>query len=265
MKYTLEDTSREFCADHMFSVATESLVSNEDLFGMFMKKLTTKIGVWFGMHAAYSKYIKDNLSAFDHLNKNAVVRTVLAKDLSLVAAALQYVNEGLEKLKLGGKLDLVDWVGQELESAGITYERGRISIVNFKSGNWGDGKDKTGLNAPMTYSKTIEDHKWLEGGKIYAERFIDLTKDIASKGKLITASNKHFADVKNAHAKGIHRNQAVLDKQIAIDQINQLTTVRNVLIKFFFKQLCAIMKGADIQPIGEIPKEVKIPNTYVGK
>ena len=265
MKYTLRDSSEELSADISFFISTESLVSNEDLFDAFVKKLVVKIGTWFGIHAAYSKYIKDNLNAFDHLNKDAVVRTVLAKDLSLVAAALQYVNEGLNELRLGAKLDMVDWVGQELESVGIDYDRGRLSIVNFKNGNWGEGKDKTGLTSPMTYAKTIEEHKWLEGGKVYAERFISLTKDVAAKSQLISASNRHFTDVKNAHAKGLQRSQAIMDKQIAIDQINQLTTVRNVLIKFFFKQLCAILKGADIQPIGEIPREVKLPNSWTGK
>lgn len=53
--------------------------------------------------------------------------------------------------------------------------------------------------------------------------------------------------------------------QVAIDQINQINVCRNMLIKFYFQQLCAIMKGAFVQPIGERPKEVHVPNTWTGK
>lgn len=265
MKYTVEENKPAPLVDELFSTDVSEIIAKEDLFETFVKKLVVKIGTWFGIHAAYSKYIKDNLKAFEHLNKDAVVRTVLAKDLSLVSAALEQINSGLEKLRLGNKLDLVEFCDQSLESAGITYDRGRISMVNFLSGNWGEGKDKTGISAPMTWAKTIEEHRWLEGAKVYAERFIELSKETTTKSKLVAASNRHFTDVKNAHARGIYRNQALMDKQIAVDQINQLTTVRNALIKFYFKQLCAILKGSDIQPIGEIPKEVKLPKVWVGK
>ena len=158
-----------------------------------------------------------------------------------------------------------EFVDDALEKVGIEYERGRLSTVKFQSGNWGDGKDKTGLDHPMTYRKTIEEHGWLNGAKTYAERFLKLA-ETTSKDKLIAASNRHYADVKKAMARGVGRQQAVFEKQVAIDQINQINSARDMLIKFYFKQLCNIMKGANIQPIGKIPQQQEvIPNNWTGQ
>lgn len=265
MKYFIPERPEAISidADINDSVKDIAAVSMEDL-GSFVSKLVTKIGTYFGFHASMAKYIKDNMKIFDDLNKDAVVTTVLAKDLSSVGNAIQEVNEGLEKLRLGGKLDMVEFCSGALVQIGVEYDRGILSMVKFKSGNWGEGKDKTGLDHPMMYRKTIEEHGWLNGAKDYAERFLKLA-DTTSKSKIIAASNRHYADVKNAQARGIHRNQAIFDKQVALEQINQINAIRDTLLKFYFSQLKAIMKGAYIQPIGEIPKQQKIPNTYVGK
>lgn len=265
MKYFISEKPEPITVDDDINVSVKALAvaSMEDL-GSFVSKLVTKIGTYFGFHAAMAKYIKDNLKIFDDLNKDAVVTTVLAKDLSAVGNAIQETNEGLEKLRLGGKLDMVEFCSGALQQVGIEYDRGMLSAVKFKSGNWGDGKDKTGLDHPMMYRKTTEEHGWLHGAKDYAERFIKLA-DTTSKSKIIAASNRHYADVKNAQARGIHRNQAIFDKQVALEQINQINAIRDMLLRFYFSQLKAIMKGAYIQPIGEIPKQQKIPNTWVGK
>lgn len=263
MKYGLPERHFVQDVDSSFYISTESLVSTED-FDSFAKKLIHKIGAFFGHHASMIKYVKDNMKLFDDLNKNKVVVTVTAKDLSMVGNAIEEINEGLEKLRLGAKLNLAEFCTSTLEDVGITFERGRISIVNFTNGNWGEGKDKTGLNHPMVYRKTIEEFGWLNGAKVYAERFMKLA-ETTSKNKLVNAAERHFEDVKNAHARGIHRSQAVFDKQVAVDQINQIVSCRDTLVKFFFKQLCAIMKGANIQPIGEIPHKVKLPNSWTGK
>lgn len=264
MKYVLDADRPAPIALECINVDINDVVATEDG-ASFISKLITKIGTFFGMQAAYAKYIKNNLKVFDDLNPEKVVRTVLAKDLSIVAAAIRHINEGLEKLRLGGKLDLVEFCGQELEVVGIEIDRGRLSAVKFSSGNWGEGKDKTGIDSPMTYSKTIEEHGWLKGARNYAENFIELAKETTTKRKLIDASNRHWNDVKSAHARGLMRNQANFDKKIAIDQINQINAARHMLLKFYFKQLQAILKGANIQPIGEVPAELRLPNNYVGK
>ena len=264
MKYFIPEPIYRPTIDADFNVSIESLASVES-FETFFKKLVFKIGAFFGNHAAMRKYIEQNMKLFDDLNKDAIVNTVLAKDLSAVGNAIENINEGLEKLRLGGKLEMHEFVDDALEKVGIEYERGRLSTVKFQSGNWGDGKDKTGLDHPMTYRKTIEEHGWLNGAKTYAERFLKLA-ETTSKDKLIAASNRHYADVKKAMARGVGRQQAVFEKQVAIDQINQINSARDMLIKFYFKQLCNIMKGANIQPIGKIPQQQEvIPNNWTGQ
>lgn len=268
MKFALNQQS---WSDNKLALAEDfggdfsSLVDTEDMFS-FVKKLVTKIGTFFGMHKAMAVYIKNNEKIFHDLNPEEVVNTVMPADLTIVANAAERINEGLEKLRLGEKIDLSEFVDNTLELAGIEYERGRISIAKFKSGSWGEGKNKTGLSSPMTFHKTIDEFGWKDGAWQYCERFIKLC-DTKSKSKLIDASNRHYADVKNAMARGIGKNMAVFEKETAIDQINQLNVCRNVLLKFYFKQLRAIMKGAYIQPIGEPPKDgdVILPNTYTGK
>lgn len=261
MYYGVRET-KEFPPE-VDAMMTESVAATEDMFG-FVKKLVVKIGTFFGNQAAMASYIKSNLKVFGDLNKEHLVRTVLPRDLSAVGNALQEINEGLEKLRLGGKLEMAEFCSDTLAKAGITYERGRMSIVNFKSGNWGDGKDKTGLDHPMTYKKTVEEFGWQNGATTYAERFIELC-NIKNEKQLIAASNRHYADVKNAMARGIGKNQAIFDKQVAIDQINQLNVARNVLLRFYYQQLRAIMEGSNIQLIGAPPKEVYVPDTWTGK
>ena len=263
MKYFVPEPVCRPTVDADFNVSVESLTSLES-FETFFKKLVYKIGAFFGFHAAMKKYIEDNMKCFDDLNKDYVVNTVLAKDLSAVGNAIENLNAGLEKLRLGGKVDLHDFVTDALEKVGVEYIRGRLSMAKFQSGDWGDGKNKTGLDHPMTYRKTIEEHGWLTGARTYAENFCKLA-DTTSKGKLIAASNRHYTDVKNAMARGIGKNQAVFEKQVAIDQINQICSVRNTLLQFYFKQLCNILKAANVQPEGEKPKGLVLPNTWVGQ
>ena len=263
MKYSVSRHLNCIEVEREFDVSVESLASMED-FTEFCKKLVFKIGAFFGSHEAMFKYISANMKLFDDLNSSAIVKTVLAKDLSAVGNAIETINEGLERLRLGEKIELREFCGQALEDVGIEYDRGRMSIVKFKSGNWGDGKDKTGLDHPMEYRKSISEFGWTEGAKHYAERFLKLATT-TSKAKLIAASNRHYVDVKNAMAKGLSRNQAIYDKELAVDQISQLNTIRNMLLKFYFRQLCEIMKASNVQPIGVPPKAVKLPETYVAK
>lgn len=264
MKYfKMEHKEEPIQIDDLFTTSVESLASVED-FGEFCKKMIYRIGAFFGHHASMASYIKTNMKLFDDLNPNALVRTVTIKDLASVSHAINTINEGLEKLRLGDKIDLKEFCAEALELVGIEYERGRISMAKFKSGNWGEGKDKDGLDHPMTYKKTIEEFGWKDGAKHYAEKFVVMAGNTTAKSKLIAASNRHYADVKNAMARGLSRNRAVFDKEVAVDQINQLNICRDVLIRFYFKQLLAIMKGAFVQPIGKPPPgEIQLPNNFL--
>ena len=263
MKFTFRGESVRPEIDDIINVPVRDIASVEDL-GGFVKKLVVKIGTFFGNHAAYREYIRQNMKLFDDLNPEAIVRTVKPADLTLVANALEHINDGLEDLRVGHEVNLSEFCDETLSRCGIEYDRARISLVKFQSGNWGEGKDKTGLDHPMTYKKTIDEFKWADGAKNYAERFITLA-ETRSESQLKAASNRHYADVKNAMAKGLGKNMAKFSGQVAIDQVNQLVVCRDTLIKFYFQQLCAIMKGANIQPIGVIPKTEKVPDTYVGK
>lgn len=264
MKYLkIEHKEDPICVDESFAISVESLASIED-FGTFCKKLIYRIGAFFGHHASMAAYIKTNMKLFDDLNPDALVRTVTIRDLTSVGHAINTINEGLEKLRLGEKIELNEFCSEALEQVGIEYDRGRISMAKFKSGNWGEGKDKDGLDHPMTYKKTISEFGWKDNAKHYAEKFVAIAGNTSSKAKLIAASNRHYTDVKNAMAKGLSRNRSIFDKEVAIDQINQLNICRDVLIKFYFKQLLAIMKGAFVQPIGKPPPgEIQLPNNYL--
>jgi len=267
MKFSIKSPSLQAETDPDFHVKVRDLFATEDfgsLFEKFVTKLITKIGVFFENHAAYRAYINQNMKLFDDLNPEGLVKTVKPADLTLAANALEHTNDALEELRVGHTVELSEFCDETMTRAGIEYDRARLSIVKFQSGNWGEGKDKTGLDHPMEYHKTIDEFKWQDCAKHFAERFIKLA-DTRSVNQLKAASTRHYTDVKKAMARGLSRNQAHFEGQVAIDQINQMNVVRNVLIKFYFKQLCAVMKGAMIQPIGVIPKEEKVPDTYVGK
>ena len=267
MKFSIKGSHYRPESDPDFNVSVRDLAATEDfgkLFEKFFTKTIVKIGVFFGNHTAFRAYISQNMKLFDDLNPESLVRTIKPADLTLVANALEHTNDALEELRIGHTVDLAEFADETMTRAGIEYDRARLSMVKFQSGNWGEGKDKTGLDHPMDYNKTIDEFKWQDSAKHFAERFIKLA-DTRSVGQLKAASTRHYTDVKKAMARGLSRNQAHFEGQVAIDQINQLNVIRNVLIKFYFKQLCAIMKGANIQPIGVIPAEEKVPDTYVGK
>ena len=117
----------------------------------------------------------------------------------------------------------------------------------------------------MTYHKKIVEFGWQNGATQYAERFIRLTSDVTTKGQLIAASNRHYTDVKKVMARGLGKSHAMFEKEVAIDQINQINSTRDALVKFYFQQLRGIMKGANIQEIKPMPKEVKLPNSWTSK
>lgn len=265
MKYTLngELLPGQIQVDPDINCNVHDLAAEEDLLS-FVKKLVVKIGTAFNNHKAMVADIKGKLAKFDDLNKEAIVVTVKPKDLSAVANALQETNEALQKLRLGQKVETSEFCSPVMEQAGITYERGRISVANFKSGNWGDGRDKTGLDHPMTYHKKIEEFGWDRGAKVYAERFCQLASDVVGKDKLVEASNRHYADVKNAMMNGIGKNRAIFEKEVALDQINQINSVRDMLIKFYYDQLKAVLKGAYI-PLPKKDEGVLVPNTWKGQ
>ena len=260
MKYRIPDPADRVSVDSFIKESPVDIASQEGFLD-FCKKAIVRIGVFFKNQAAMSAYINENMKLFEDLNPKAIVKTVITRDLSLVANALTTINEGLEKLRLGNKIDLMEFTSDALEKVGIVYERGRISTARFQSGDWGEGKDKDGLDHPMVWNKTCEEFGWTTEAKRYAEKFIELSKT-TSKGELLAASNRHYTDVKNAMAKGLSRNMAIFDKEVAVDQINQLNICRDTLLKFYFKQLRAIMKGANIQPIGEVPAEITVVNSY---
>ena len=242
----------------------KDLVAEEDL-GSFVKALVVKIGTLFDNHKALVADITSKLSRFDDLKKDAIVVTVKPKDLSAAANALEEVNEGLQKLRLGGKIDLNEFCSSTLQMVGIKFERGRISVVDFKNGNWGDGKDKTDLDHPMTYHKTIEEFGWNNGARTYAERFCKLASDVVGKSKLIDASNRHYKDVKQAMARGLGKSQAVFAREVALDQINQINLVRDMLVKFYYHELKAILRGANPEPVNSREKGVYVPNNWTGQ
>lgn len=240
------------------------LIAEED-FVDFVKKVIIKIGTVFENHKAMVAYINSNMKLFGDLNKDSIVCTVKPKDLSAVANALEEINEALQKLRRGEKLNLAEVCNQTLETVGIKFERGRVSVVDFKNGNWGDGKDKTGLDHPMTYHKKVEEFGWENGATVYAERFCKLASDVVGKSQLIAASNRHYKDVKQAMARGLGKSQAVFEREVAVDQINQINLVRDMLIRFYFGQLKALMKGANIQPVEPKKDGTYVPNTWTGQ
>lgn len=262
MKYLVSEPVYRPAVEADFDISVESLTSVEN-FETFCKKMIFRIGAFFGHGASMAGYIKENMKLFDDLNPDALVRTVVIKDLAAVGNAVTTINEGLEKLRLGEKIELREFCADALEMVGIEYDRGRISVAKFKSGDWGEGKDKDGLDHPMTYRKTIGEFGWKDAAKHYAEKFVSIAGNTTAKAKLIAASNRHYADVKNAMARGLSQNRAVFDKEVAVDQINQLNICRDMLLKFYFHQLLEIMKGAYVQPIGKIPEEIKLPNNYL--
>lgn len=237
--------------------------ANEDLLSFF-GKLINKIKIACGNHKAMADYIKKNLDCFDKLKKDKVVYTSLPRDVSCVGNALQETNEALQKLRRGEKLDMAEVCSDTMEKAGVTYNSGFLSMVQFRHGKWGAGL-KEDVDKPMKFHKTIEEFGWDEGARGYAERFVKLVEE-TSKSMLLASADRHFADMKKMMQHGATRDKQMDDKKVVVDQIQRLNAVRDTFINFFFKDLSAILKAAEEEPEGDEPEahNLYVSDTFTG-
>lgn len=248
MRYTLsEKDNKIWTMEELLDIIsiTEMQVASEESLKEVWQATKEHVLIMFGHQATLVKKIREYQSkdAFSQLAADKLVRAVLPRDLEAAMSALESINEILNKVRGGEVLNLDNEVGSELNDVGIEYrEDGNVHADKFTSGNWGAGKGKTNLDKPMTFAKTIEEFGYQNVAGNIAEAFVQAVERF-NKAKLINCLDRHYSDLLRAINNKQEKVDTKVNKRIAVKQTRNLTAVRNVLVKFVYKQLMCILKA----------------------
>ena len=205
----------------------------------------TRVLEMFGHQETLSKQLQSMLSAevFDNLKQDKIIKACLPKDRALAMVALQSTNEILAKLRSGDLINLSEFVGKDFEDVGIECrEDGVVHTNKFQMGDWGAGKGKSNVSSPLEFKKTVEEVKWDVNGKALAEELLKQI-NVINKSKMIVSINLHYQTLIKAVYSKQEKDGMKVDKEISIRQIKNMIAVRNMLIKFLYKQIKKVTKA----------------------
>lgn len=222
----------------------KSICAEEGLKEMWAQT-KNRVLIMFGNHNAMVKFIRDNADRFNKLNPKSYVRTVLPADLDTATNALKQVDNVLAEARRGEPIDLKALMTDSMTQAGLELkEDGKIYSDKFEYGNWGAGKGKTNIAKPLMFKKMVEEFGWDTRARSKANEFIQLVSKV-DRGMVVNAIDNHYRDLTKAVASKQEKADVRTDKRVALNQIRNLLSVRNVLIKFYFDQLRRILDGAN--------------------
>lgn len=229
----------------LWSCKCDDVVASEEGLKELWNATKDRVLEIFGHQETISKKLKEMIAndVFEHLDQEKLVKAVLPKDLAMAVAALQSTNEILSKLRSGDVIKLEEYIGKDFEDVGIEYrEDGIVHMDKFKMGDWGMGKGKSNVSAPLEFKKTVEEVKWDVNGKQIAEELIRQI-DTVSKSKMLVSIDLHYKTlIKSVYSKQ-EKSGMKVDKKITVKHIKNMIAVRNALIKFAYTQLKHVVKA----------------------
>ena len=180
---------------------------------------------------------------FGHLDDDKLVKAVLPKDLQLVVDALHETNQLLSKLREGAVLRLEEHIGSEFSDVGVELrEDGIVHMDKFAVGNWGMGKGKSNVHAPLEFRKTVEEVNWKANGQRIVEQLIGELAAVP-KSKLLTSIDLHYKTLVRSVYSKQEKTDVKSDKRILVRQIKNMIAVRNTLVKFAYRQIKHVVKA----------------------
>lgn len=218
-------------------------VSNED-WSNVLHNFIIKVQILCGKQDAMARRISENMRKFENLFKDIYVRTVMPADLEKAQNAISILTEKLESTRAGDYAKFTESERSQLLKAGIEIREDGVLYANkFKTGNWGEGANQSGLKGPMTFKKKIGEFRWEEYAPRIAARFVESVRKIDSH-RMAASLNHHFKDRSDAVATVQQKGDVLTDKQVSWNRSKNLLAVRYHLIKFVYKQLNVLLSYA---------------------